>query len=193
MLVFPEGVHGLLLLSEAVYSIEEATDAVPGVVVKMACTGEGPWRGSRMLRPALRKGVVIMAKGMLRLLAIAGLTLGLTSTLTAAALPPLKVVFPVNGAAVRSPLSVVFETPADLSKMTMGAHMVEMTAPHLHIALDKRVTMPPMKQLVRLGPHRYRFALGRVKPGRHTIRVYWADAMEHKPMGAVQVVTVTVK
>lgn len=135
----------------------------------------------------------MMAKGMLRLLALAGLTLGTASALPAAALPPLKIVFPVNGVTVRSPLSVVFETPADLSKMTMGAQMVEMTAPHLHIDLDKRVTMPPLKQLVRLGPHRYRFALGLVKPGRHTIRVYWADAMEHKPMGAVQVVRVAVK
>ena len=108
-------------------------------------------------------------------------------------LPRLKILSPANGAMVSSPLDMVFETPADLSKMTMGAHMIEETAPHLHIDLDKRITMPTMKHLTKVGPNRYRFDFGRVKPGRHTIRVYWADAKAHKPMGPVQVVTCTVK
>jgi len=108
-------------------------------------------------------------------------------------LPNLKILLPANGATVGSPLIVVFEAPADLSKMTMGAHMIEETAPHLHIDLDKRVTMPTVKQLTKVGVNRYRFDFGRVKPGRHTIRVYWADAKAHKPMGPVQVVTCVVK
>lgn len=108
-------------------------------------------------------------------------------------LPNLKILLPANGAIVSSPLIVVFEAPADLSKMTMGAHMIEETAPHLHIDLDKRVTMPTVKQLTKVGVNRYRFDFGRVKPGRHTIRVYWADAKAHKPMGPVQVVTCVVK
>lgn len=108
-------------------------------------------------------------------------------------LPPLRILSPANGATISSPVIVVFKTAADLSKMTMGAHMMEKTAPHLHIDLDKRITMPTMKQLTKLGADRYRFNLGKANSGRHTIRVYWADANVHKPMGPVQVVTITVK
>lgn len=107
------------------------------------------------------------------------------------ALPTLRILSPGNGAKVSNPVVVVFETPADLTKMTMGTHMIEETAPHLHIDLDRRVTMPTMKQLTKVGANRYRFNFGRVKPGRHTIRVYWADAKAHKPMSPVQAVTVT--
>lgn len=107
-------------------------------------------------------------------------------------LPALKIVSPRNGATVRSPVIVIFETTTDLSKMTMGAHM-EMTAPHLHIDLDKRIAMPGMKLLTKVRTHRYRYNLGKATPGRHTIRVYWADAEKHKPMGPVQTVTIVVK
>lgn len=107
-------------------------------------------------------------------------------------LPALKIVSPLNGATVRSPVVVIFETTADLSKMTTGAHM-EMTAPHLHIGLDKRIAMPGMKLLTKVRTYRYRYNLGKATPGRHTIRVYWADAEKHKPMGPVQTVTITVK
>ena len=107
-------------------------------------------------------------------------------------LPRLKILSPANGATVSSPVLVVFETRADLSKMTMGAHVME-TAPHLHIDLDKRITMPTIKHLTKIGANRYRFNLGIATPGRHTIRVYWADAKAHKPMGPVQVITCTVR
>lgn len=108
-------------------------------------------------------------------------------------LPTLRILSPANGATVRSPVVVLFQTPADLSKMTMGAHMVEETAPHLHVDLDKRITMPTVKQLTKVGANRYRFNLGKAKPGQHTIRIYWADAEAHKPMGPVQIVTITIK
>lgn len=107
-------------------------------------------------------------------------------------LPPLRIVSPSDGATVRNPVSVVFETPADLSKMTMGGHGPKRTGTHLHIALDKRVNMPTMKQLVGLGAQRYRFHLGRAAPGRHTIRVYWAD-QDHKRLGPVHAITIVVR
>ncbi len=108
-------------------------------------------------------------------------------------LPALKIVSPVDGGTVRSPVAVVFETKADLAKMTMGGHVMDKMAPHLHIDLDKRVTMPEMRHLTKVGSHRYRFSLGRTAPGRHTIRIYWADAQNHVPMGPVQTIMVTVK
>lgn len=112
-------------------------------------------------------------------------------------LPPLRIVFPKNGAVVNGPVAVIFETPADLSKMTMRAGMKTESSmaamPHLHIDLDRRQTMPAMKHLTKVGPDRYRHSLGTVQPGRHTIRVYWADARHHKAMGTVQAVTITVR
>lgn len=108
-------------------------------------------------------------------------------------LPSIRILSPANGATVSSPVVVVFETAADLSKMTMGAHMMEKTAPHLHLDLDKRVTMPTMKQLTKVRAHRYRFRFGKVNPGPHTIRIYWADAEAHKPMGPVVSITIKVK
>jgi hypothetical protein len=89
-------------------------------------------------------------------------------------------------------VSVVFETTADLSTMTMGAHGMKMGGAHLHIDLDRRLIMPTMRQITRLGPQRYRVSLGAATPGTHTIRLYWADG-RHRPLGPAQHVTITVK
>ncbi len=124
-------------------------------------------------------------------------------------LPPLRLVSPKNGATITNPVTVVFETPADLSKMTMGAPggkathgaqtakhgqgMEVMPMVHLHIDLDRRVTMPTMKHLTMVGPNRYKLVLGNTSPGRHTIRLYWGDNKTHRPVGRIVQVSVTVK
>ncbi len=105
-------------------------------------------------------------------------------------LPPLTIVVPANGATVIGPVIIVFQTSADLSKMTMGSH-AKGTA-HIHIVLDKRLSMPTIRQLTRVGTDRYQVTLGRAKPGKHTIRLYWADN-QHRPLGPTQVVSITVK
>ena len=109
-----------------------------------------------------------------------------------ASLPPLKIISPAAGATVASPVEVVFETTADLSKMTVG-EMTRMHGAHLHADLAGRVTMPEMKQIKMVGEHRYQLLLGTAAAGRHTIRLYWGDNKTHKPVGPVQVVSVTVK
>ena len=106
-------------------------------------------------------------------------------------LPPLAIVTPKSGATVQSPVVVVFETPADLSMMTMGEHGMAM-GPHLHMELDGRLTMPTFKQVTRLTPTTYQVTVGPATPGSHTIRVYWAGK-DHKPIGPVQVVTALVQ
>ncbi len=113
------------------------------------------------------------------------------------ALPPLRIVHPRNGAVVANPVAVVFETPADLSKMTMrpgmDTHGSTAAMPHLHVELDRRQDMPMLTHLVRVGPQRYRYVLGTVAPGRHVLRIYWADPQHHKIMGTVHSVTFTVR
>lgn len=117
-------------------------------------------------------------------------------------LPALKIITPNDGAVVENPVVIIFETQADLSKMTMGGTMKAgetmqegtMTMrPHLHIDLDRRVTMPTMKHITRVGSLRYQYSLGSVGQGKHTIRVYWADAKHHKPIGKVHAFSITVK
>lgn len=94
---------------------------------------------------------------------------------------------------------VVFETPADLTMMTMGGStpkdgsMSMSMAAHLHIDLDKRMMMPPMRLLSKVGANRYRYSFGTAATGAHTVRVYWADAKTHKPMGMFQTIVVTVR
>jgi hypothetical protein len=104
-------------------------------------------------------------------------------------LPVLKVVSPGNGAVVKNPVVVVFETPADLTMMTMSMS----TAAHLHIDLDKRMTMPSMKMITKVAVNRYRYSFGTAAAGAHTLRVYWADAKTHKPMGMFQTIVFTVR
>lgn len=124
-------------------------------------------------------------------------TFTVAAAMGAMALPPLRIVHPRNGAVVGNPVAVVFETPADLAKMTMrpgtDAHGPMAAMPHLHVELDRRQDMPMLKHLVRVGPQRYRYVLGTVPPGRHVLRVYWADARHHRIMGTVRAVTFTVR
>jgi len=107
-----------------------------------------------------------------------------------AQLPPLKILMPENGATVGSHLAVVFQTPADLSKMTIGAPVPGM---HLHIEAQDVSMMPSQEQLVRLGEDRYLFLFDLpAKPGKNTLRIYWADAQHRTIADTVQQITVTV-
>ncbi|MGP8121253.1 MAG: hypothetical protein ACLP8B_12135 [Xanthobacteraceae bacterium] len=107
-----------------------------------------------------------------------------------AQLPPLKILMPQNGATVGTRLAIVFQTPADLGKMTMGAPV---PGTHLHIEAQDVSMMPSRDQLVRLGEDRYLFVFELpAKPGKNTLRVFWADAQHRTVADSVQQVTVTV-
>jgi hypothetical protein len=107
-----------------------------------------------------------------------------------AQLPSLKILMPENGATVGTQLAVIFQTPADLSKMTMSAPV---PGTHLHIAAQDVTIMPSREQLVRLGKDRYLFLFDLpAKPGENTLRVYWSDAQHRTIADTVQQVTVTV-
>jgi len=107
-----------------------------------------------------------------------------------AQLPPLKILMPDNGATVGTHLAVVFQTPADLSKMTMGAAVPGV---HLHIDAEEVSLMPTQEQLIRLGGDRYVFLFDLpAKPGKNTLRIYWSDAQHRTMAETVQQITVTV-
>ena len=107
-----------------------------------------------------------------------------------AQLPPLTILMPENGATVGTRLAVVFQTPADLSKMTMGSAV---PGTHLHIDTQDVSVMPSQEQLVRLGEDQYLFLFELpAKPGKSTLRIYWSDAQHRTIAGTVQQVSVTV-
>lgn len=114
-------------------------------------------------------------------------------------LPALKIISPVAGATVENPVVVIFETEADLSKMTIDYMMKDgkmdkmKAGPHLHVDLDKRSTMPTGKLLTKIGMNRYQYSLGSARHGKHTIRVYWPDPKHHKAISRAQTVRITVK
>jgi hypothetical protein len=107
-----------------------------------------------------------------------------------AQLPPLKILMPDDGATVGAHLAVVFQTPADLSKMTVGTLVPSV---HLHIDAQDVSMMPSREQLFRLGENRYLFLFDLpVKPGKNTLRIYWADAQPRPIADTVQQITVIV-
>lgn len=109
---------------------------------------------------------------------------------TPADVPSLKILLPETGAVVGSQLALVFETPANLSSMTMSAPVVGV---HLHIECDDLALMPTAQQLILLGNHRYLFLFDLpATPGPKKLRVYWSDAQHKTIETTVQTVSVTV-
>lgn len=104
--------------------------------------------------------------------------------------PPLAIVLPKDGAVVGTQLAVVFQTPGDMSKLTMSAPVVGV---HLHVAVDDTVLMPMLPQLIRLGGGRYLYLFDLpVKPGAHRLRVFWADAAHDTIASSVRSIGVRV-
>lgn len=107
-----------------------------------------------------------------------------------AAIPSLKILMPEAGDIVGSQLAVVFETPANLSGMTMSAPVVGV---HLHIQYDDTALMPTLQQLIRLGKDRYLYLFDLpVTSGTKTLRVYWSDAQHKTIESTMQSVSVIV-
>ncbi len=109
--------------------------------------------------------------------------------------PPLHLIAPTNNASLKNPVTLVVETPGDISQLTMGGSMGSMSGMgsmssmepqvHLHIIADNMTIMPTAKQLTKVGVNRYQLQLPTMSPGTHTIKVYWADNKTHEPAGAV--------
>lgn len=105
-------------------------------------------------------------------------------------LPTLRILSPKDGDRVGRTISIEFETPADLSRMTMSAKEI---GAHLHIDMDVISLMPMQADLKPLGGNRYRYTFDLpAKPGKRVIRVYWSDAAHRTIEETVQQVTVTV-
>lgn len=106
------------------------------------------------------------------------------------AFPSLRILSPKPNDKLGRVITVEFETPADLAKMTMGAGVVGV---HLHLDLDGAVLMPSSTDLTRTAKDRYRYTFDLpVKPGTHAIKVYWSDGRHKTIEESVQSVRFTV-
>lgn len=118
-----------------------------------------------------------------------------SQTTTAVSLPPLKIVEPASRATVKNPVTLTFDTPADMTKYTMGGMAsMEGMGPgvHLHLVVDGGTTlMPNGDQVTKAGDHRYKYALPSLSAGSHTVRAFWADNKTHAARGPVQTVSFT--
>ncbi len=105
------------------------------------------------------------------------------------ALPALSIDQPQDHGTSNNPILLIFETTADLTKMTAGSadSTADPTQPavYLHLGVDSAYYMPTYDQLEQVGQHQYQYELPRQGPGFHTFKVYWADSKTHKPVGPV--------
>lgn len=107
------------------------------------------------------------------------------------AAPPIEILMPGNDDVIGHQVAVVLETPADLDATTMSAPKIGV---HLHLDLGDVSLMPTRQQLIDLGSSRYLFLFDLpAKPGRNTIKVYWADAAHRLIESSVRSVTVNVE
>jgi hypothetical protein len=108
------------------------------------------------------------------------------------ALPPIKILLPEDGAAIGRQVAVLFETSADLTRMTMSETMP--VGVHLHLDIDASSMMPMYKDLIRLGRNKYLYLFDLpVDPGRHTLRVYWSGSRHETLEETEQKINVNVK
>ena len=106
-------------------------------------------------------------------------------------LPFLRILLPKDGATVDPQLAVIFETPGDLDRMTMGAGKPGV---HLHIDAKGLSMMPTAQQLIRLGEQQYLFLFDLpAETGEQTLSVYWSDAQHRTLTDSVQRVRVNVQ
>ena len=104
--------------------------------------------------------------------------------------PSLRFLSPKSNDKIGRVITVEFETPADLTKMTMGGGVVGV---HLHLDLDGAVMMPTNSELTRTAKDRYRYTFDLpVKPGTHVVKIYWSDSMHKTIEESVQTVRFTV-
>jgi hypothetical protein len=97
---------------------------------------------------------------------------------------------PKDGETVGTQLALVFQTPADLAKLTADAPKVGV---HLHIEAEGMMAMPLRRQLISLGKDRYVYLFELpAKPGKNTLRIYWADERHDAMTKTVRQVSVIV-
>lgn len=101
---------------------------------------------------------------------------GAESALTAP--PAVALLSPAAGAEIDGSLVLEFTTQRELERQPAGWGIGGF---HLHLRLDGLELMPGPSDVQPLGNGRYRWTVGPLEPGAHTLQLYWSDA-RHAPV-----------
>jgi hypothetical protein len=145
----------------------------------------GPHRDPGLVPAVI--GFILAGVGILAL----GLWLGLRERTPAT--PQLTLVAPTASEAVDGPVYLLFDV--DRSRMRIGPGGWGIGQLHVHAWVNGREIMPAAADIELVGnPSRYRWTLGVLPPGEHTVRVGWSD-VRHREVeaGSSEVVHFTVR
>lgn len=110
-------------------------------------------------------------------------------------LQSVSIVAPVPDTRASNPVRLVVGTMAALGEGATASPVDSLQGTRsrvsLHVAVDSREFMPGAAEWKQLTAGRYEYRLPALAPGSHTVRVYWADSVSHKPRGAAQTVSFT--
>lgn len=104
--------------------------------------------------------------------------------------PELELIAPGDGASLEGPLVFVFSAPGNLAPLPGGWGLAPY---HLHAEIDGVEYMPAPDDIARADGE-YRWDMGNLPPGRHRLRLFWADE-QHRPVrdGSTSLITVGVR
>jgi hypothetical protein len=130
--------------------------------------------------------------GAMVILALLSAVFGRESTAAPADAPPSVVILsPADEGVVTGRLEIQFRPAAAINPSPAGWGTDRF---HLHLDLNGRELMPGLDQVQRLPSGDYRWAVGAVPPGVHTLRLFWSDAA-HRPVqgGGSESVTIEIR
>lgn len=95
-----------------------------------------------------------------------------------ATLPELRILSPTDGSEVSGPLTVDFTSAAELSPRPGGWGTGDL---HVHLMLGEREFMASGATVSRLPSGVYRWTLGVLPEGEHSVTLFWSGA-DHRPL-----------
>jgi hypothetical protein len=107
--------------------------------------------------------------------------------------PQLTLVEPRDGAAVDTPVELIFDV--DRARIRIGPGGWGYGTMHLHVLVDGLEVMPGPDDIEYVGsPSRWRWTLPPVAPGERSLHLFWSD-LRHRPVedGAAETIRVHVR
>lgn len=142
--------------------------------------GAGVANGAGEARPIADRILGLVGGGMI-LLALLVLVFGGPGDGAAAAEgapPELRILAPADGTILDGPLSVDFTSSAELAPQPGGWGTGDL---HVHLRLGDRELMAAGETIRRLPAGAYRWTVGPLPAGEHTLRLFWSGA-DHRPL-----------
>lgn len=103
--------------------------------------------------------------------------------------PAIELLHPVAGASVAGPLAVLFRVESELVRQPSGWGVDGL---HLHLQLDGLELMPAPADVEAMPGGAFRWTVGPLEPGPHSLRLFWSDGA-HQPVEGGESRTVDIR